>query len=167
MGVVSPAAAISWVVITRSERPIRMVMMSIADDESLAEYGENQILYCRHAASACGNTELPSACQGGDGDIICAVHALPSTASPYNLHFKEIWQSCIRNTAYSRLKVHNTEKQILHNNGHTKRMTVSSWSHEWTYPIVKWILKMKSNVVYYFNREEIPDHNLQVEILSI
>lgn len=79
MGIMSTAAAISWVVITRGARPIRMVMISVGDDESLAEHGENQISYCRHAAPACGNTGLPSAYQGGDSDIICVVHPLPST----------------------------------------------------------------------------------------
>lgn len=54
MGAVSSAAAISWVGITRRARPFGAVMISVGGDESLAEHGENQMLYSRLDGSACG-----------------------------------------------------------------------------------------------------------------
>lgn len=67
MGAVSSAAAISWVGITRLARPIRTVMISVGGDESLAEYGENQMLYSRHDGSACG--KWSSRLIGGGGSM--------------------------------------------------------------------------------------------------
>lgn len=81
MGAVSSAAAISWVGITRLARPIRTVMISVGGDESLAEYGENQMLYSRHDGSACGKWSSGSRPIGGGGgvhDITSALYPFPS-----------------------------------------------------------------------------------------
>lgn len=80
MGAVSSAAAISWVGITRLARPIRTVMISVGGDESLAEDGENQMLYSRHDGSACGkwSSGLPSRQGGAVRDIISALYPFPS-----------------------------------------------------------------------------------------
>lgn len=81
MGAASSAAAISWVGITRGARPIRTVMISVGGDESLAGYGENQMLYSRHHGSASGKrrSRLPSRRGGAVHDIISALYPFPST----------------------------------------------------------------------------------------